>query len=76
MPTIKRADRDAMRNATMGCWWPSRASPGAPCWSGIRNELGYLAVTAEERITFTGVAETPSPQELARLADIAQGQIV
>ena len=72
---MEKVDRDAMKSATMGCWWPSRAYPGGPCWSGIRDELALLARNSEERVAFTSVEETPCAGELARLADVASAQL-
>ena len=47
---LNTPDREAMRLATMGCWWTSRAYPKSqPVWSGIANELYVLALSAEDR---------------------------
>ena len=67
---ITASDRAAMRAATMGCWWPSRAYPGKPTWSGIANELGLLAKQAENRADWHGEPQTEAI-ELSRLAELA-----
>ena len=47
---LRTADRKAMQEATMACWWTSRIYPKSrPVWSGIANELYALALGAEYR---------------------------
>ena len=64
---LQRDDRTAMRLWTMGCWWTSRAFPKeSPTWSGIVNELGALALFAEQR------GDMDEARELARLRSEAE----
>ena len=71
---ITKEDRAAMRYATMACWWPSRAHPGQPVWSGIRNELELLAKQAEIRADWRGEPHAEA-YELSRLAGLVSMKI-
>jgi hypothetical protein len=63
---MSKADREAMKAITLGCWWPSRAFP-KPCpnWPCIADELEYLARNKNNACY---------QSELTRLAMVARAQ--
>ena len=72
--TLRAVDKQALRNVTMACWWPSPVyHPNRPTdWQGIRGELAALMDGAFTRGEMTD--DMAEFNELARLYDIAGTQ--
>ena len=66
---ITATDRAAMRLATMACWWPGVMHKDT-VWSGIANELEYIAKRSES-LAYWNHEEPTEALELFRLAKLA-----
>lgn len=70
---MTRTDLQAMRQRTLGCYWPTfpNAPRGSrPNWKAIRQELESAARTEADRALFMGEAPAEA-EELYRLARLA-----